>query len=85
MPEVKLVWPCARTPDMTMAKLLTLVNEVVTLESSEWGLEDYAVELSDGKGGSYECLHFQLVSQTLKDDDEVMYVVADSFTTLVMN
>lgn len=70
---------------MTMAKLLTLVNEVVPLESSEWGLEDYAVELSDGQGGSYECLHFQLVSQTLKDDDEVMYVFLGSITILSMN
>jgi hypothetical protein len=59
---------------MTIAKLLTLVNEVVPLESSTWGLEDYAVGLSDGQGGSYECLHFQAVSQALKDEDQVMYM-----------
>lgn len=57
---------------MTIAKLLTLVDEVVPLESSEWGLEDYAVELSDPSRGSYECLHFQRVSQILKDEDEVV-------------
>ncbi|KAG8410315.1 hypothetical protein J3459_017206 [Metarhizium acridum] len=72
VPEIKLVWPCACSSDTTIAKLLTQVNEVVQLESSEWGLEDYAVELSDDKGGSYECLHFQLVSQILKDEDHVV-------------
>ncbi|KAK9445181.1 transcription factor atf21 [Metarhizium brunneum] len=72
VPEIKLVWPCACSSDTTIAKLLTQVNEVVPLESSEWGLEDYAVELLDDKGGSYECLHFQLVSQILKDEDHVV-------------
>jgi hypothetical protein len=73
LPEVKLVWPCAATQDLTIAKLLSLVNEVVTLESEQWGLEDYAVELADGKGGSFECLHFQLVSRVFKEDDQVVY------------
>ncbi|OAA34609.1 hypothetical protein NOR_08367 [Metarhizium rileyi] len=72
VPEVKLVWPCARTPGTTIANLLTQINEVVPLESSNWGLEDYAVELSDDQGRSYECLHFQLVSQILKDEDQVI-------------
>ena len=72
VPEVKLVWPCARSQDMTVAKLLSLVNDVVPLESSEWGMEDYAVELSDGHGSTYECLHFQQVADTLKDEDQVM-------------
>ncbi|EGR45093.1 uncharacterized protein TRIREDRAFT_111440 [Trichoderma reesei QM6a] len=72
LPEVKLVWPCSCSEDFTVAKLLEQVNEVVPLESGEWGLEDYAVELADGKGGSFECLHFQQVGRILKDEDQVL-------------
>lgn len=67
---------------MTIAKLLASVNEVVPLESSQWGLEDYAVELLGVDGATYECLHFQLVAQTLKDEDQLMYVVFASLITL---
>lgn len=74
VPEVKLVWPCARSHDLTVSKLVTQINDVVPLEGGEWGLEDYVVELSDGKGGSYECLHFQQVALILKDEDQVLYV-----------
>lgn len=73
-PEVKLVWPCVATEDFTVSKLLVQVNEVIPLESRDWGLEDYAVELSDGKGESFECLHFQQVGKILKEDDQVLYV-----------
>ncbi|POR31813.1 Uncharacterized protein TPAR_07985 [Tolypocladium paradoxum] len=72
VPEVKLVWPCARSHDLTVSKLVAQINDVVPLEGGEWGLEDYVVELSDGKGGSYECLHFQQVAQILKDEDQVL-------------
>ncbi|KAL6400929.1 hypothetical protein AUP68_16648 [Ilyonectria robusta] len=72
VPEVKLVWPCVTSEDLTVAKLLAQVNEVVPLESGEWGLEDYAVELTDGNGGSFECLHFQQVGRILKEDDQVL-------------
>ncbi|KAG5926107.1 hypothetical protein E4U42_003651 [Claviceps africana] len=72
VPEVKLVWPCKRSADVTIAKLLASVNEAVPLESGEWGLEDYAVELVGADGDSYECLHFQLVAQTLKDEDQLI-------------
>ncbi|KAJ4154814.1 hypothetical protein LMH87_000090 [Akanthomyces muscarius] len=73
VPDVKLVWPCAPTDDLTIAKLLAQVNEVVPLEGGEWGLEDYTVELGDGSNGaSFECLHFQLVSRILKDEDQVL-------------
>lgn len=50
----------------TVAKLLEDVNAVLPLEAEQWGLEDYVVEV-----GGFECLHFSLVSQTLKDDDQV--------------
>lgn len=72
VPEVKLLWPCTISEDLTIAKLLADVNEVVPLEAEQWGLEDYTVELSDGKGGSFECLHFQQVSKVLKTDDQVL-------------
>ncbi|KAF7553221.1 hypothetical protein G7046_g7171 [Stylonectria norvegica] len=71
VPEVKLVWPCNASEDLTIAKLLAQVNDVVHLESGEWGLEDYVVELADDKGGSFECLHFQSVAKIFKDDDQV--------------
>ncbi|PON24193.1 GTP cyclohydrolase II [Trichoderma gamsii] len=72
LPEIKLLWPCSCAEDVTIAKVLEQVNEVVPLESGEWGLEDYAVELEDGKGGSFECLHFQQVGRILKDEDQVI-------------
>lgn len=73
VPDVKLVWPCAPSDDLTIAKLLGQVNEVVPLEGGEWGLEDYVLELGDGSNSaSFECLHFQLVSRILKDEDQVL-------------
>jgi hypothetical protein len=73
VPEVKLVWPCVATEDLTVSKLLALVNEVVPLESGDWGLEDYVIELPDEKGDSFELLHFQPVGKVLKQDDQVLY------------
>ncbi|KAJ4267218.1 hypothetical protein NW762_003319 [Fusarium torreyae] len=72
VPEVKLVWPCVASEDLTVSKLLAQVNEVIPLESGDWGLEDYAVELPDGKGDSFELLHFQPVGKVLKEDDQVL-------------
>ncbi|KAL7957849.1 hypothetical protein V8C34DRAFT_169495 [Trichoderma compactum] len=72
LPEVKLVWPCSCSEDLTIARVLEQVNEVVPLESGEWGLEDYAVELADEKGEPFECLHFQQVGRILKDEDQVL-------------
>ncbi|RSL97180.1 hypothetical protein CEP52_011051 [Fusarium oligoseptatum] len=71
VPEVKLVWPCVASDDLTVSKLLAQVNEVIPLESGDWGLEDYAVELADDKGDSFELLHFQQVGKVLKADDQV--------------
>ncbi|KAL2204320.1 hypothetical protein CC79DRAFT_1400520 [Sarocladium strictum] len=72
LPEVKIVWPCTSPEDLTVAGLLGEVNEVITLEGTDWGLEDYAVELGDQDGSSFECLHFQQVSKILKHDDQVI-------------
>ncbi|KAK5087275.1 hypothetical protein LTR70_007013 [Exophiala xenobiotica] len=53
----------------TVAELVSAVNTVVPLESSdgEWGLEEYLVEVND-----YECLHYQELQDVLRDDDEVV-------------
>ncbi|KAL8769129.1 MAG: hypothetical protein Q9209_004763 [Squamulea sp. 1 TL-2023] len=53
-------------PEPTIAQLLERVNEIIPLESGDWGLEDYAVEVR-----GFECLHFSEVNQVLKEDDEV--------------
>jgi hypothetical protein len=74
VPEVRLVWNASADADTTIAQLLLQVNEVVPLESGEWGLEDYAVELKGPDGAGFECLHFQAVGKVLKEDDQVTYV-----------
>jgi len=53
----------------TVSQLLEQVNDVIPLESAEWGLEDYAVEV-----GGFECLHFADLTQVLREDDEVWYM-----------
>ena len=44
------------------------MNDVIPLESEDWGLEDYAVEVR-----GFECLHFSELGQLLREDDEVWY------------
>ncbi|KAK1993830.1 hypothetical protein LX36DRAFT_661134 [Colletotrichum falcatum] len=72
VPDVKLLWNATADEDLTISKLLAQINEVVPLESGEWGLEDYAVELKDASGDAFECVHYHLVSKLLKDDDQVL-------------
>lgn len=50
----------------TISQLLEDVNDIIQLESDDWGLEDYVVEV-----GGYECLHFLPVVSVLKEDDVV--------------
>lgn len=50
----------------TISQLLEDVNDIVQLESENWGLEDYVVEVS-----GFECLHFQPIDSVLKEDDKV--------------
>lgn len=50
----------------TISQFLEQVNEVIPLESDDWGLEDYVVEVR-----GYECLHFCELNQVLREDDEV--------------
>jgi hypothetical protein len=74
IPDVKLVWSVASEPDFTIAKLLSDVSEAIPLESAEWGLEDYVVELLDQDGDTFECLHFLHAAKLLHDGDLIMYV-----------
>lgn len=51
----------------TVAQLIEDINDVIPLESGEWGLEDYVAEVA-----GYECLHYQPVESILKEDDKVI-------------
>ncbi|KAK8092819.1 hypothetical protein PG999_014406 [Apiospora kogelbergensis] len=71
LPEAKVVWPVSLEETPTVSKLLEQVNDIIPLESSDWGLEDYAVELTGPDGSNFECLHFQPVRSVLKEGDQV--------------
>ncbi|MCJ1379139.1 hypothetical protein MMC17_002239 [Xylographa soralifera] len=74
MVPVHLLWdPIALRPNrtedganITIAQLLDQINEVVPLEATDWGLEDYVVEVN-----GFECLHFCSLS-ILKENDHVV-------------
>ena len=74
IPTVPILWTTAslrpgqavNEENTTIAQFLEYINEVIPLESENWGLEDYAVEVR-----GFECLHFLSLAQILKDDDEV--------------
>jgi hypothetical protein len=59
--------PATSSTDATIAQLLEDVNDIVPLESADWGFEDYAVEVN-----GYECLHFSPIDAVLRDEDEVV-------------
>jgi hypothetical protein len=70
MPVVKMMWDTtALKPgtDAIISNLLHAINDIIPLEGSTCGLEDYIVEL-----GGFEVLHFQLVTSVFKEDDEVV-------------
>ncbi|KAL8915804.1 MAG: hypothetical protein Q9172_006654 [Xanthocarpia lactea] len=74
LPPARVLWTIAALrppfsaagPEPTIAQLLEQINEIIPLESEDWGLEDYAVEVR-----GFECLHFSETNQVLKEDDEV--------------
>lgn len=72
LPEVRVVFSLSLENDPTIAKLLEHVNDTIPLESTDWGLEDYVVELRDHAGHAFECLHFQEVQTVLSQDEEVL-------------
>ena len=59
--------PATSSTDATIAQLLEDINDIVPLESADWGLEDYAVEVH-----GYECLHFSPIDAVLRDDDQIV-------------
>ncbi|CAK7243789.1 MAG: hypothetical protein STHCBS139747_005317 [Sporothrix thermara] len=76
LPDTRIVFLAATTENTTVMQLLEQVNETVPLESPDWGLDDYVVELpSSSASGSpsnrFECLHYQLVAKLFDKDDEV--------------
>lgn len=52
--------------NFTISQFLEQISEIIPLESEDWGLEDYAVEVR-----GFECLHFSELNRILKEDDEV--------------
>jgi hypothetical protein len=72
LPEVRVVFAVQLDTDPTIANLLEQVNEVIPLESNDWGMEDYNVELCDSTGHGFDCVHFQQVAGILKNDEEVL-------------
>lgn len=94
LPPVQVLWTLAsavRPPllaagnSITISQFLEQVNEVLPLESEDWGLEDYSVEVR-----GFECLHFSELNQVLKEDDEVWWVaqfglIASKFIQVILN
>ena len=73
LPLTPVVWDVA--PEFTIAQLLEQVSETIPLESGEWGLEDYVVELPGESGLNFECLHYQQVGTVMREDEKVMCVI----------
>ncbi len=83
LPDTPIIWTIDTSVGPTVYQLLEQINEIIPIESDgEWGLEDYAVELKGSTGINYECLHFQLVANVMKEEDEVLYVCVPSFVML---
>ncbi|KAI1294360.1 hypothetical protein F5Y03DRAFT_399660 [Xylaria venustula] len=77
LPELRLMWHVQLDTNPTISRLLEQLNDQVPLESDDWGLEDYVVELHDSDGTDFECLHYQLVRSVLKPDDRVFIRALD--------
>ena len=78
LPPAQVLWTLTSTVrppllaagnSITISQFLEQVNDVLPLESEDWGLEDYSVEVR-----GFECLHFSELNQVLKEDDEVWWV-----------
>lgn len=67
LPTARVMWTVDRDNEgYSIADLLQELDDVIPLESDDWGLEDYTVEST-----GYGCLHFQLVRNVLQDLDLV--------------
>jgi len=67
LPPIKVVWNA--TPKLSIAELLQELNAFVPLEADEWDLDDYTLQI-----GGFETLHYQLVGDVLKEDEEIVLV-----------
>ncbi|KAI9682954.1 MAG: hypothetical protein M1829_006390 [Trizodia sp. TS-e1964] len=67
LPITRLIWTVESGDSSTISQLLEQINDIIPLESGEWGLEDYSVEVQ-----GFECLHFQELTSVLKEDDEIL-------------
>ncbi|KAL8629218.1 hypothetical protein Q9189_005069 [Teloschistes chrysophthalmus] len=74
LPSARIIWAIDLIPvsagttgsEATISQLLEQINDIIPLESTDWGLEDYTLEV-----GGFECLHFSQASRVLKEDDNV--------------
>jgi len=76
LPAANILWSVPETNSAqayTITRLLEDVNHIIPLEAEHWGLEHYVVEV-----GGFECLHFMPVTNALKEDDYVSYVIQKS-------
>lgn len=73
LPDTPIVWEIdTQYAAPIISTLLEEINDVIPIESEEWGLEDYAVEIKGKDGVNFELLHFQPVGKVLHEDDEVL-------------
>ena len=69
LPPAEVLWNVSKEQALklfSIAQLLEEINHIIPLESEDWGLEDYVVEV-----GGFECFHFAQVAQVLKDEDRI--------------
>ena len=69
LPPAEVLWNVPKEQALklfSIAQLLEEINHIIPLESQDWGLEDYVVEV-----GGFECFHFAQVAQVLKDEDRI--------------
>ncbi|CAK7274142.1 hypothetical protein SEPCBS57363_006012 [Sporothrix epigloea] len=74
VPDTRIVFLAATTENTTVAQLLEQVNDTIPLESPDWGLDDYAVEVSLSPASPstrFECLHYQIANKLFDNDAEV--------------
>lgn len=74
LPDTPFVLAVDTDTSPIISQLLEQVNEVVPIESGDWGFEDYAVEIQGKDGTMFECIHFHPVKAVMKEDDVVVSV-----------
>lgn len=67
LPDTRVLWNVDTSSSPTIYQLLEQVNEIIPIQTTDWGLEDYTVE-SNG----FDCIHYRGVSELFKEDEEVL-------------